>query len=162
MIDLAKEVVKDVTLAYEIRREGTPFFDFIDQRLTREVYFEHLEQMSRWDTDGFIVSGKFGWAYSMWYRGEKPVHVFPGNLRHDKLIDPGVVPPLKGRSFTFLDNSIYKGRTLDQIEQYVDFWSGYIERKFVIYDGSKPPHHKGIEYLYRWHDLPGGELRLRL
>lgn len=161
-MDIFREIEKDVSLAYQLRGEGTPFFDFLDHRVTREPYFEYLEEIIPWDTDGIVVSGKFGWAFSMWYPGEKPVYVFPGNLRHEELKDPGVMPPFKGKVLTFLDNSIYKGRTLSQIIEYVDWWGGFIDKKFVIYDGSLPPHHKGIYYLYRWHNLPGGELRTTL
>lgn len=161
-MDILAEVRKDVAIAHELRGGGTAFFDLIDRLVTRKAYFAYLEGLVPWDTDGIVVSGKFGWAFSMWYRGVKPVYVFPGNLRHDKLVDSGVVPPFKGKVLTFLDNSIYKSRTLDQITDYVSWWGGFIGKKIVVYDGSLPPHHKGIHYLYRWHDLPNGELRTTL
>lgn len=147
--------------------DGTPFFDWIDQAVTTHDFFDYLRDRvldHGFKADGIVTSGKFGWAFSA-YAFNRPVLPkvlnFPGNLRHEKLIESWNDPGIKGQNFFFIDNSIYKGRTLSQIESYIERWGGKIIFAHVLYDGSRPgvdglhwwtrrgyPH----DYLYRWHE----------
>lgn len=145
------------------RGDGTPFFDYLDASLTKVRFFDWFRDMvldSRQEFDGIIVSGKFGWAFQMYaaYRPVMPpVFNFPGDLRHQQLVDPLIDPMFRNRNFIYFDNSIYKGRTLGQINHYVNSWGGRIASAFVLYDGSRPPHAAAqivtpFHYIYRWHD----------
>lgn len=147
--------------------DGTPFFDWIDQAVTTRDFFDYLRDRILDDgfrPDGIVTSGKFGWAFSAYAfnLGVLPkVLNFPGNLRHEKLTESWCNPNIEGQRFYFVDNSIYKARTLTQIEAYIERWGGKIVFANVLYDGSRPrddgehgwtrrgyPH----DYLYRWHD----------
>ena len=153
-------LVRIATKHYE---DGTPFFDFVDQKIAHPTFFNYFRDRILDDglrTDAILTSGKFGWAfsaYAMFMPVLPQVLNFPGNLRHEPLRDPWVDPSFVGKEFVFIDNSIYKGRTLGKIEEYVERWGGRINRAYVAYDGSRP-HHDWTDrgyptaYLYRWHD----------
>lgn len=143
--------------------DGTPFFDWIDQAVTTRKFFDYFRDRILDDglqTDAILTSGKFGWAFSAYalYRPVLPqVLNFPGNLRHEPLQESWADPGFKDREFVFIDNSIYKARTLRQIESYVERWGGQINRAYVAYDGSRPDHswtRRGYptDYIYRWHE----------
>jgi hypothetical protein len=159
-----------VAHATNTKGDGTAFFDFIDHEVARTRFFDYFRDRIL-DTypypnepNGIVTSGKFGWAYSA-YAFSRPVLPkvwnFPGNLRHDYLQDSMTDPGIAGKRFVFIDNSIYKGRTLNQINEYIRRWGGQIIFAHVVYDGSRPdtfgqhewtkmgfPH----DYLYRWHE----------
>lgn len=140
---------------------GTPFFDRVDTELTHPYFFELLTRRLQ---DGMprvgylppiAVSGKFGWAFSLWVKRESLIVgdliVFPGDLRHQKLIDPQIHGPL-APEYVFIDNSMYKGRTMGQVDKFLRKYRSKLTEKWVLYDGSLPPHRTGVNYIYRWHE----------
>lgn len=159
MTNVFDVIRQDVDYAISRESDGTRFFDLLDEKLCHGVYFRWLEE-KLFDIKPYaaIGSGKFGWAFSMYMNGGSfPVFNFPGDLRHQRLVDPLVDPHFDGREFIYVDNSIYKGRTLKQINDYVTDWGGKILAAYVLYDGSRPPHSptkivQPFHYLYRWHD----------
>jgi hypothetical protein len=151
--------------------DGTPFFDHLDARLTDPYFFDILVRMLQKPTarlynylPPIAVSGKFGWAFSQWVKKQgllkSDLIVFPGDLRHQDLPEvywggDNRVPVAD--KYVYLDNSIYKGRTLNKIKAFLKRNNTFIERAYVCYDGSLPPHKlvKGlpkVEYIYRWHE----------
>lgn len=159
------DVEEEVALTLRQHGDGTAFFDYLDERLAlRSKYHRYL--VDRILDEALIPapltvlgSGRFGWAFSMFANGLGSLNVlnFPGNLRHNRLADPGVDPSFKGREFVYVDNSVYKGRTLGQVNDYVQAWGGKIVKAYILYDGSRPPHSwEGLgpdtDYVYRWHE----------
>ena len=165
MTSIFKLIEQDVADTLALKGDGTPFFDTIDAKLTHPHYMRYLKDKI-FDTFlnvnkpyAILGSGKFGWAFSMYMNGNLAfprMLNFPGDLRHQPLVDPLVDPTFEGRKFVYVDNSIYKGRTLGQISNYVRDWGGEITHAFVLYDGTYPPHDElqmvpNFAYVYRWH-----------
>lgn len=161
MSSIFEFVKEDVQLAVSRFGDGTQFFDYLDERLIAPAYFDYLkDRIVENHYDGILGSGKFGWAFSMYAASHPflpPVYNFPGDLRHQDLYDPMIDPHFEGAAFVYIDNSIYKGRTLGKVNRYVRDWGGRIKAAFVLYDGSRPPHAAAeivtpFHYIYRWHD----------
>lgn len=163
MSSIFELVKQEVDTALALRGDSTPFFDWLDQRLCAGPYLQWLgNKVLDQNPKPYAIlgSGKFGWAFSMYNHARlsmPPVLNFPGDLRHQPLVDPLVDPYFQDREFVYVDNSIYKGRTLGQINTYVNDWGGKITRAYILYDGTYPPHDAippGIDfhYVYRWHD----------
>ncbi len=157
---LIRFYVESVLQAHE---GGTKFFDTLDALLTNVVLFDYLRDRILGDGPApfnILTSGKFGWAFSVYAQpipALPPVINFPGNLRHEKLQETTIDPMFRDREFVFIDNSVYKGRTVGQINEYVERWGGKITRAYILYDGSRPPYSwtkTGFkyDYLYRWHE----------
>lgn len=150
--------------------DGTPFFDHLDADLTHSYFFETLVRNVQNDMArlgnyhrGYLpaiaVSGKFGWAFGQWLKRERKIVadliVFPGDLRHQELIDPHLHEPL-APEYVFLDNSTYKGRTMNQIEKYLDEYRSRLGTRYVLYDGAVPDQQLirryELNHIYQWHE----------
>lgn len=143
---------------------GSGYFERLDRFVSRDGDIHRA--MVRLAHDkfgprvGIIVSGGFGLDHREWSRanraGQRPV-VLPGGLRYkngpdynDEFRDyrrqmVGV------REWAFLDDSLYRGRTMDWVRNLVlmtgSAWAGAV----VAYDGSRG-RMPGVHSLYRYFD----------
>lgn len=144
--------------------DGTPFFDYLDDHLGDDLF---LKMLSRDVIDEYgympalVTTGKFGEKYRKFLTAQlgelwviDNLVVMPGDLRHID-IPVGSPRPRKGKDYLFLDNSIYKGRTLTKTLDWFLRHGAVISDCWVLYDGTLPPHDiivlGPVKYYYRWH-----------
>ena len=144
--------------------DGTPFFDWLDDRLGHEHFLREMSD-DVWRDYGYVpnlvVTGKWGEKYRKWseyylgkYWTENHLVVMPGDLRHREVPEDAKVP-VKGEDYVFLDNSMYKGRTyIKTLNWFLDHDADVTDAR-VLYDGTLPPHYiinnYQVKYYYRWH-----------
>lgn len=149
---------------------GTAFFDALDKRLRDPFYFDALMDLAFEEVnfDRIVVSGKFGEDFAKWFptsqwgRYRETPLVVPGNLRHSEL--PPFIADLGWQlsdnatrqyppKYVFLDDSVYRFRTYNQIKQRIEEADGEVVGHVVLYDGSREPQR--IPSFYRWHPAAG-------
>lgn len=142
--------------------DGTAFFNAMDDWLCAPEWYSlqldrYLDKamdslyVNQWPE--IVVSGEWGRRFAAWYalRWATPeVLVLPGGLRHNEL--PPLEVNLSLRSFIFLDNSCYKGRTRDKIRAGIEKVGGRMVDTLVLYDGSREPI-DGITGVFRYHSV---------
>lgn len=140
---------------------GAPYFDKLDQILRapgwyRALAMRYLEEYPT-TRPRIALSGGFGRGFAAWLKaGEwgrymgKPM-VFPGGLRDGHLKEVG--RDLTDQEFVFLDDSLYKGRTHNEIRRVIEGAGGWVSGALVLYDGSREPL-TAVKSLFRYHDLP--------
>lgn len=138
--------------------DGSAFFDRVDLELRDRFWYRAQWQryalmaastaLSLPRVSLPVVSGAWGRgfvrAYPKW-----GALVLPGELRHADL--PPIEEDLSGKSFVFLDDSCYLGRTRDKIRDRIAEAGGELRASLVLYDGSATGI-DGMEGLYRYHD----------
>jgi hypothetical protein len=144
--ELLNNVVKQLLLEHT---GGEKFFDALDNEIRNNSSIMSCLTRKIKDTEYIICSGKFGrmWAnISAW-----PVIVVNGNLRKGEPVDDISYLGLQGKSFTFVDDSFYSGKTRNAIQKYLESQGASLVRTVVVYDGSlvKDPT---VESLYRYYD----------
>lgn len=161
LADTVEYVAACATAAYV---DGTPFFDWLDDRLGKEHFLRGLMDDVYKDygyVPPIVVTGKFGEKYRKWleyYMGKhwttQNLVVMPGDLRHIE-VPPDSEKPRADLDYVFLDNSIYKGRTLRKTIDWITSHHAAIKDARVLYDGTLPPHNVvefcQVKYYYRWH-----------
>jgi hypothetical protein len=141
---------------------GTPYFDAFDDFVRAPAWFGLLlataeRSLGAAALENVVVSGQFGRAFAAWHDGVRsPIRhllVAPGSLRHvtEFHFDPADAERARGRHFTFLDDSLYRGRTRGHIERALAESGGELGSTLVLYDGSRqvPRDTTGI---YRYFD----------
>lgn len=139
--------------------DGTRFFDAMDDwlcstdwySLQLDRYLDRAMDHLYVGTPDIVVSGEWGRRFAKWYalRWTTPeVLVLPGGLRHGDL--PAFDIDLSLRSFVFLDNSCYRGRTREKINNRITGAGGRLVDTLVLYDGSRE-RIPGISGMYRYH-----------
>ena len=145
---------------------GATYFDRLDESLRRPEFFEALtdEVYALHDIlPHIVVTGQFGKAYQKWLAGANharwplgvgDVLVLPGHLRHHPT---WAMDALMGRhlepTYTFLDDSYFRGRTYDAVRKALAAKGSYCHDIFVLYDGSHDPnvgYHVNALYTYRY------------
>ncbi|MCP4395679.1 MAG: hypothetical protein GY804_15635 [Alphaproteobacteria bacterium] len=145
---------KIVTEMIEKHKGGEVFFDNLDSKMRDRGIIDSLMELSVYEPydTSFILSGKFGIHIKNTYPSLEMHLLVNGGLRKEKIIS---LEPfkhrIKGRSFVFLDDSFYLGRTRDAIQTEIEKWGGKIKRTYVCYDGSKEKD-ETVKSLYRYYD----------
>jgi hypothetical protein len=145
-----------IEAASRVAPGGRAYFDALDERLRQPGYFDALHAAVR-GHHGYIapivVTGQFGADYAEWRHQQhypRPI-VLPGGLRHGGTLD--ALPSARlysGSEVILLDDSIYSGRTRQQIIDWCERWGAKVVCTHVLYDGS-PERLPGVYSLYRYH-----------
>lgn len=153
------EIVKKCLLHHE---GGEKFFDMLDENIRQDQnLFEHMISFInsfKIEYQGIIVSGKFGTVFSNYlkennYFSDKSIIRVNGGLR---VLRPLInlcdidFELLNGRSFIFVDDSFYSGKTRNVIRDTLLTYDSNLIHTFVFYDGSKE-RDKTVNGFYRWH-----------
>lgn len=153
-MNAVEKIVEEVAVEH---RGGEPYFDALDAALTTPEVFKLVlrrlqESEPTFGETDIIVSGRWGRAFAKWYNSNyhrRCVLVVPGGLRHSAVSNPlrALYGPLPSdRTYAFLDDSLYLGRTMRAVEQWVSASEAKFAGAFVAYDGSP------VRSLYRFHD----------
>lgn len=138
---------------------GAPFFDALDEEVRRPRYFEELTRLAR----GYfpralpVVSGEFGRAYQAWWvrtdQGFTPPLWVPGGLR-GKGVSITIDDASRSDEYVFLDDSIYRGRTRDRVDNALWTAGAELVGTIVVYDGTpiSTQHIRHTDALYSWKD----------
>jgi hypothetical protein len=136
--------------------EGTPFFDALDDELRKPANFSIVESLFNPKIENLVAIGRFG-LYIQGLINEDIVDVqgsiciLSGGLRHGKPLRQSMSRgPIRDRSFVFIDDSFYKGRTLRATADYLRRWNSTISEVRVAYDGSREIP---VRSLYRYHPI---------
>lgn len=139
--------------------EGRPFFDEIDERM-RTRYAGEAVALARslWGDQYLVTSGRFG-EHIESVIGPGRVLRFPGGLRH---ADPPPMEIPSGRSYAFVDDSCYRGRTFGRVRRAIEAAGSRVIGGVVLYDGAATPL-PGLVTVYRWREriAPAGEASQR-
>jgi hypothetical protein len=146
-----------VEAALKVAPGGSAYFDALDERLRQPGYFEALEIMVR-EHHGYVppvvVTGQFGQAYADWrHATNRPrPFVLPGGLRFDSLNVIGERLPIlyPGSKVVILDDSIYSGKTRQEIIEWLDHHGATAICTHVLYDGA-PERIPGVHPMFRYH-----------
>lgn len=133
---------------------GETYFDKLDDALKCPSNFDIVANLfSNLKNSDVIMSGGFGYhVQALHQKGLIPLKslvVVNGSLRN------GEVTKVNGWveshvDYVFVDDSFYKGRTRDKVEEYVKSFNSSLKQTTVVYDGS---HEKDdtVFSLYRYH-----------
>jgi hypothetical protein len=140
---------------------GQAFFDELDNCLACENIFQQLTDKIYPERvidpfDNIICSGKFGEAFSKWYKENYFIEPFklPGSLRNNDIVSILIIAEhseLHSKNFIFVDDSFYSGSTFRMINKLLEPVNSKIIQSFVVYDGSKEPP-KNLQSLYRYYE----------
>lgn len=98
-----------------------------------------------------IVSGGFGQFVKNLYPN-KNILTLQGGIRHLKTLPlEHISDNIKNKSFIFIDDSYYLGRTRNAIREEIERLKGSFIHSFVVYDGSIYKDKK-VTSLYRYHE----------
>jgi hypothetical protein len=137
---------------------GERFFDAVDATLRDRLFVELLIAWSGERLRNVVVSGRFGRAFSLHCRERtENLILVRGNLRDEEQITSldALSDQIRGRGFVFFDDSLYSGTTRQKIEREIERLGGWLDRTYVLYDGSlrRDSSVFGI-YRYHAHDRP--------
>lgn len=138
---------------------GEKFFDAIDERLRNDNLLMSMmitKIIERESFDYLIVSGRFGHALKEFCKKNinetfsNNIIAVNGNLRNDN-ISYNLDFNIKDKSFIFIDDSFYLGRTRDKIKDFIELYDGNLICTYVFYDGSKEKD-SSVHSFYRYYD----------
>lgn len=142
---------------------GTGYFERLDAYISRDGGIHRaLVDLAAYHFPraSIITSGGFGMEHSRWSRANRagvlPL-VLPGGLRHKPRPEYNMAFRDWGyrmagvRSWVFLDDSLYAGRTMDWVRDLVLMTGGAFEGAVVAYDGSHQKR-RNVHSLYRYFD----------
>lgn len=138
---------------------GEKFFDAIDERLRNDNLLMSMmitKIIEKESFDYLIVSGRFGYAFKEFCKENindefsNGIIAVNGNLRNDN-ISYDLDFNIKDKSFIFIDDSFYLGRTRDKIKDFIELNDGNLICTYVFYDGSKEKD-SSVHSFYRYYD----------
>ena len=139
---------------------GEPFFDRLDATVRSPEFVDTLFKMV--GNDDIVVSGKFGAFFRDNYRPAGLLLCVNGGLRIGAACD-SLLPyekALRGRTFSFVDDTYYSGSTRRAIEAALAEVGAKLDKCYIVYDGSKIPDPTVIS-LYRYWDHWDGKNRIK-
>lgn len=143
---------------------GSQHFDHVDQGVRHGLFFEALCELADRPRQ-VVVTGEFGRAFINWWDGidwqpdeqeivPSSVVTLRGGLRHVSAEWWAARWSFPDEGFpgdwTFLDDSYYRGRTLERASDYITAAGGRITSVAVCYDGSREQDER-VRSLYRYH-----------
>ncbi len=133
---------------------GQIFFTELDKavKFDKEVLEELVKTAKQFDSNILtIASGEIGLA--MHNLGVEINYLVPGGLRHtpDKINLAPFAENIKGRTFLFIDDSYFSGKTATVVKEEIERLGGIFKGCLVAYDGSKLKE-DNIWSLYRYYD----------
>lgn len=143
---------------------GVPFFDALDDCIKCPDIIETLFQKIHADYPqgiSIIMSGKFGRYVHNILHTMKENHVqniqhvltVNGSLRAGVPIDDLSIfrTQIQNVDYVFVDDSLYKGRTLAAVREEIERLEGRVVHTYVVYDGSNKDQ-LSVSSLYRYRD----------
>ena len=134
---------------------GETYFDKLDETLRSPENLDIIINLFSPLSDAHVImSGKFGYyALELFDKGLIPLKsliVVNGGLRKGEVekIDVRFMEDQVG--YVFVDDSFYKGRTRDKVEEFLKIFNCFLAQTRVIYDGS-PEKDKNVFSMYRYH-----------
>lgn len=115
------------------KRQGDNYFDELDKQIKENK--DLLALIVSKASYSIIVSGGFGDAIKS--LGVIPALHVTGGLRKSRTLDLSQYKSIiEGKTFTFIDDSLYKGRTLNKINKEIIRLGGHINQVIVGYDDT--------------------------
>lgn len=115
------------------KRRGDDYFDELDKQIKENK--DLLTLIVSKASYPIIVSGGFGDAIKS--LGVNPALHVKGGLRKSRTLDLSQYKSsIEGKTFTFIDDSLYKGRTLNKINKEIIRLGGHINQVIVGYDDT--------------------------
>jgi hypothetical protein len=138
-----EKVNKIVDFLLERYKGGEEYFDNLDAEIRKEENKDIIIELFKGlENKSVIVSGKFGsHVLEMYKKGEVKCSGFMfvnGGLRYGKVARASVRGIFQSEA-VFIDDSFYKGRTRDRINEFLTTKVGYkskVVETRVVYDGS--------------------------
>jgi hypothetical protein len=128
--------------------DGERYFDLVDEFVrTTDIILYSLYHMKK--NKMVVMSGKIAATYME--KGYKVDLVAPSGIRKGATVDfSHMAKKIKGRTFTFIDDSYYKGRTFLAIKKEIQKYGGNIDEVIVAYNGGD---NMGIKSLISYREL---------
>lgn len=128
--------------------EGEGYFDLVDDfvRTNDEMLLELYNMRSN---KHVVMSGNIAATYLE--KGYIVDLVAPSGIRKGNKVNfEEVAAFIKGKTFTFIDDSYYKGRTFKAIQKEIEKYGGTLNEIIVAYDGG---YDDGIKSLISYREL---------
>ena len=150
-------IFEKVNILLEQYIGGQIFFTELDKavKFDKEVLNDLISKAKKIQTNTpevfTVASGEIG--LSMHNLGVKVDFLVPGGLRHDpsKINLAPFETQIRGKSFIFIDDSYFSGKTAKVIEEEIVRLGGNFVGTLVAYDGSKTKE-DNVWSLYRYYD----------
>jgi hypothetical protein len=158
------ELKSDIENLLQIHVGKRPFFNALDDLIKYDDRYL-LALVNGLENSNIISTGSFGdQLYEEYEDGEfdcASIGIFNGKICTERAgihcVYPGDVG-LENKEFVFIDDSLYSGRTVNVIEDYLKTIGSSIKEIRVAYDGSKKRDTR-IKSLYRYYDEHPEKLR---
>jgi hypoxanthine-guanine phosphoribosyltransferase len=138
--DKINKIVDELLKVY---KGGEEYFDNLDEVIRKEENKDIiLELFKGLQYGNVVVSGKFGkHIEQMFLKAEIDVLnliVINGGLREGNVreVKSYTSSDISNSYFVFIDDSFYKGRTREKINDYLKTYNSQIQQTRVVYDGS--------------------------
>jgi len=153
MIEL-DQLVKDML---EQHKGGSVFFDHLDEAIISNETIVDTFIGTLPEGYDIIGSGKFGRFFLNYFGQQNPsedrmVITVNGGLRKGETIDDLSYLDLQDRSFIFVDDSFYSGKTRNDVKCEIERNGALFVASYVLYDGSNEKDDT-VNSLYRYHDM---------
>ncbi len=128
--------------------EGEGYFDLVDNfvRTNDEMLLELYNMKSH---ENVVMSGRIAATYIE--KGYTVDLVAPSGIRKGNEVNfESVAASIKGKVFTFIDDSYYKGRTFKAIQKEIEKYGGTLNEIIVAYDGG---YDEGVKSLISYREL---------
>ena len=141
----------------DTHKGGEKYFDNFDAEMLKEENLDIvLSIFEPYKGTNIAVSGKFGsYALELYKKGIiecKTIIRFNGGLRKGFIKEIEYIGDHNwaGKGFVFIDDSFYRGRTRNRINQFLNVANSRIVHTSVVYDGSIEKDEK-VTSLFRYH-----------
>ena len=128
--------------------EGEGYFDLVDNFIrTNDEMLDELYNMR--SNNHVVMSGNIAATYIE--KGYKIDVIAPSGIRKGVEVNfSDFAASIKGKTFTFIDDSYYKGRTFKAIQKEIERYGGIVNEIIVAYDGG---YDDGIKSLISYREL---------
>lgn len=134
---------------------GETYFDNLDEVLRQKENFDIVQKLfSPLKDSNVIVSGKFGhYILELFEKGLIPLNsiiVVNGSLREGNIKEVSLRNFQDNSKYVFVDDSFYKGRTMEKVEEFLNSINCKLLETIVVYDGSIEKK-ENVYSMYRYH-----------